>query len=156
MYENGENCCFCVYPGTYNVVEEYKSFFGEYYFNNWNYPSGTKFDNGLYLKHGCQLIGLGEVNIVFPAIEVSELCDDKFSPLNTTVNNLVFNINITSNGNGKYLLHDDFAGDVNGNYWGVNVFKNIVFNGKSSKSTTVGSGCGMYNSYIWEDCILMM
>lgn len=139
-----------VQSGTYNIVEEYTAIYGEDYFDKYEGYSGSpnKFDAGLYLSDGCDLIGMGEVNISFNYQGDNEKVKRYFSPLNTTFNNVVENINfIIAKDSCRYIIHDDFATES-----GTNIFRNCIFKGASYLTTSMGCGMGIANTYIIENC----
>ena len=139
-----------VKSGVYNVAEEYIEYYGSNYFEKYNGYAGTgnPFDAGLYLRDGCEIIGIGQVNIVFRYGGNNENVKKYFSVLNTTQNNVVDNINLTiSDGSCRYIVHDDFA-----TAGGTNHFKNCTFDGSSHLTTSMGCGMGTNNTYIIENC----
>lgn len=136
--------------GTYNIVTEYTDYYGTNYFANYNGYAGTgnPFDAGLYLHDGCEIVGIGGVNLVFDYQGDNEKVKQYFSVLNTTQNNVVDNINVTiANDSCRYMIHDDFAGAS-----GTNHFKNCTFAGSSHLTTSMGGGMGTANTYIIESC----
>lgn len=141
-----------VLGGVYNIKNEYMTIYGNSYFDNYQgYATQNPQDAGYYLKKGIKLIGKGSVELVFDYSSSNQNVHEYFSPINTTSDNVVENITITVSENCRYHIHDDFAGDSI-YYQGVNVFRNLIFNGKSSKNTTMGCGMGISNIYIIENC----
>lgn len=139
-----------VSAGTYNVADEYAAQYGTDYFTNYTGYAGStnKLDAGLYLFGGCELIGVGEVNITFDYTGANENVRKFFSPLNTTQNNVVENINFSIGDDScRYIIHDDFATEG-----GTNIFRNCTFAGSSHLTTSMGCGMGTANTYIIEGC----
>lgn len=153
LIENPSNTRVLVTAGTYDVYDEYVKYYGSNYFDNYAGYAGTgdKFDAGLYLSGGCDLVGVGEVNVVFDYEGDNENVKRYFSPLNTTQNNTVENINFhIGDGSCRYILHDDYASEG-----GTNVFKNCAFNGSSYLTTSIGGGMGVANTYVIDGCCFM-
>ena len=139
-----------VLPGTYDVHDEYIRQYGSEYFTDYTGYAGSadKFDAGLYLYGGCELIGIGEVNITFDYQGDNDNVRKYFSPLNTTQNNVVENINFhIGDGSCRYIIHDDFASEG-----GTNIFRSCTFDGASHLTTSMGCGMGAANTYIIEGC----
>ena len=153
LIENQGSTRFFVMSGSYDVYAEYVECYGENYFENYTgyRTSQNNFDAGLYLHDGCELIGIGEVNLTFDYQGNNENVKKFFSPINTTQNNVVNNINITvGNGSCRYIVHDDFATAK-----GTSHFKNCVFSGSSYFTTSMGCGMGTANTYIIENCCFL-
>lgn len=136
--------------GTYYVDMEYMSVFGSSYFDNYTgYAGKTVHDRGLFLGDGVELIGEGNVTLLFQSLYNNNV-SQYFSILNTSQNNRIENINIESAYADacRYLLHDDFATSA-----GTNVFKNLTFKGQSFLGTAIGGGFGTKNTYIIDNCV---
>lgn len=140
-----------VYGGTYNIEQEYLDYYGHNYFVNYTGYLGTtdRFDRGLNLKDGDQIIGIGNVELTFTYTGDNDLVKEWFSLLNTSQNNLVKNLKLTiTNNSCRYGIHDDFAYGP-----GNNVFTGNTFRGTSYLNTFMGCGFGGSNNYLIEDCI---
>lgn len=156
LAENGENTKVYIQNGTYDIGTEYKAKYGATYFDNYTgYPgidgySGHNgyLDAGLFLSDGCELIGIGEVNLEFRYHGENEKVNRYFSLLNTSQNNVVDNINFKiTDGSGRYIIHDDYATKA-----GTNIFRNCTLDGSSYLTTSMGCGMGIANTYVIENC----
>lgn len=147
--------------GVYDIEQEYKDAFGSDYFDEYstNYnqdnPAAGWFNLGLYIGKGISLIGNGNVTISFPWSGENTNVKTYFSILNPTADNTIKNITIEAgNGNCRYHIHDDWAGD-SASMCGVNIMENIVFKGTTFYSACIGGGMGIGNTYIVKDCIFL-
>ena len=148
---SGDNTVFIVHTGTYNIYTEYIQMYGSDYFKNYvGYAdSDNVYDRGLFLKEGCELIGIGNVSINFPYPGSNENVKKYFSVISTSFGNRIKNISLSAReGSCRYLIHDDFATDS-----GENIIESVVFNGASYLNTAIGGGMGIDNSYIIKDCL---
>ena len=154
-----------VESGVYDMVAEYKAYYGEDFFAKYD-GYAKHYDDlfyaGYYLGDGVELIGQGDVTIRFDYDEGSKNTDNTasdfdavaqyFSPINPSQNNIVRNINVVIgyDYSCRYHVHDDFAAKA-----GNNVFQNMTLRGVSSKFTSFGCGMGTANTYLLENiCIL--
>lgn len=156
MIDRGENTVFHVQAGTYDLVAEYINHYGETYFADYvSYREDSdKFAAGLYLKPGCELIGIGPVKIVFNYDCSNENVCKYFSTLNTTYNNVVKNLHLDMTDRaGRYHIHDDFA--VAGTPGNLHI-QNVYMTGMPYLGTMIGSGMGTCNTYLIEDCVAVM
>lgn len=165
MKNYGENTIFLIEAGVYDMVSDYKDVYGADFFSTYVGYAGhydDLFYAGYYLADGVELIGEGEVTIRFDYDEGSKNTDNTapdfdavaqyFSPINTSQNNIVRNINVVIgyDYSCRYHVHDDFAAKA-----GNNVFQNMTLRGRSSKFTSFGCGMGTANTYLLENiCIL--
>lgn len=150
IMSNGNNTIFRVYSGTYDIEAEYKAYFGSNYFTAYKgyQATGNVYDRGLNLSEGCELIGIGDVEIVFNYSGSNSIVKQYFAPLNTTSDNTVENITFRiKDGSCRYIIHDDFA-----TLAGKNTFKNLFFYGASYLNTAIGGGMGTNNLYLIENC----
>lgn len=150
---SGKAVCYKVYTGIYDIEEEYTAHYGANYFDQYAgyLKSNNLFDRGLYLCDGTELIGVGDVNIIFNYAGDNALVHEFFSPLNTSQNNVVDNINISiADRVCRYGIHDDFATEK-----GTNIFQNCLFEGISYLNTFMGCGMGKENTYIIQNCIFL-
>ena len=146
-------CTIVVNSGEYDLIAEYKAVFGNDYFDNYaanynGYANG-RIDAGLFLWPNVSLEGNGFVRIKFDYTGSNANVRTYFAPLNTTNNVTVEDITITTNEDMccRYLIHDDFAQGA-----GVNIFRNIIFEGNSNGGSIIGAGMGTANTYIVENC----
>lgn len=149
-------CTIIVNSGEYDLISEYKAVFGNDYFDNYaanynGYRNG-RIDAGLFLWPDVSLKGNGFVRIKFDYQGSNTNVKTYFAPINTTNNVVVEDITITTNEDMccRYLIHDDFAQGA-----GVNIFRNIVFDGNSNGGSIIGAGMGVANTYIVENCYFM-
>lgn len=150
LTSNDENIRFIVHAGTYDIVSEYKSKYGDSYFDDYNGYSGATFDAGLLIKDGCEIITVGTVILEFNYTGDNAKVKQYFSPINTTQNNVIDAIDIAiTDDSCRYHIHDDFASKG-----GTNVFRNICMFGNSHLYTGIGGGMGKANTYIIENCYI--
>lgn len=145
------NTRFLVKSGTYDIAAEYKAVYGADYFTKYTgyRDNADTMSRGLFLGDGVEIIGVGDVNVVFNYTGNNASVKEFFSVFSTSQNNVIDNVNITiGDGSCRYMIHDDFA-----HASGHNVFKNIHFNGRSYLSTAIGSGFGTSNTYLIENCV---
>lgn len=142
-----------IHSGIYDLVEEYTSYYGNTYFDNYaGYrTSDDVFDRGLNLNDGTSIIGIGNVELIFAYDGLNENVNKYFTPLNLTQNNVIENITVKiGDACCRYGIHDDFASKE-----GFNIIRNCVFVGVSYLNTFIGGGFGMNNGYLIENCVFL-
>ncbi len=147
MKENPEkNVTFIVHTGVYDLVAEYRAYYGNDYFVNYTgYQTSDPFDRGLWLTDGVRLEKRGIVKLLFEYTGGNIDVHKWFAPINTSQNNYCdLDIKI-GEGCCRYGIHDDFATAE-----GTNVFKNATYEGNSQLNTFIGSGFGKSNTYVLE------
>lgn len=152
VINNPENTRFIISPGTYDLQAEYEYCYGATYFDEYTGYFNTTDVNtrGLYLKPGCELIGRGNVEIVFNYSGDNEDVKHYFSILNPSYDNVIENLTLRmADGAGRYHIHDDFA--VAG-IPGKNIIRNVRMYGSPYLGTAIGAGMGTQNTYIIDGC----
>lgn len=137
--------------GTYNIVNEYKSYYGNDFFTNYdsylNHPLDP-FYRGLWISDNRIIEFDPWVKIVWDYDGANSAVNGLFSVFALGQNATIIGANITFNTNCRYAIHDDFA-----TFDGTNKIIRCIFNGTSSNGTTIGGGCGHRNSYVIKDCL---
>lgn len=150
--ENQNDTAFLLMGETFDIEAEYKSIYGNDFFDN--YVTYTGNDDPMYrgvnIGNNCDVIGTTKTVLYFPYSGNNDNVKHRFSILATTQNNLVESIHFLSNYNCRYAIHDDFATQK-----GTNIFKNCYFEGGTVETGNayIGAGMGVENDYIISNCV---
>lgn len=145
-----------VAPGTYDLIQEYKDYYGASYFDNYvDYNQGDKFDRGLWFTN---------IDVEFnPGAKVlanydgsNKAVTNYFSAIamgtNVTLKNLVLEA-----ANLRYGIHPDFSydrDDIALNDTGYIRFINCDLKHKAGDNEqTIGAGFGRHEIWEIENCI---
>lgn len=141
-----------VYPGTYDLVTEYKAVFGNSIFNNISdsYTAIGYFRYGLYVDNR-------KVRFVPGSYVVCDLTGvltvdgtHRFSPFNLGANAVLDGLNCTATKT-FYLIHDDFGDD---SYY-TNITKNCVLvNVDPVNANVIGGGTRSHCLKIVDNCYM--
>ena len=143
-----------VLKGCYDIIEEYKAFYGKSFFDNYDSNNGTFINN----RTDPFLYGLRYGN--GREIEFEQGCVVKchYTGNNVDVNHYfsafapsyearLINCNLEYSGI-RYAVHDDFAASG-----GTTLYENCRFAGTPCYSCVIGAGCGTNNTYIIKNCV---
>ena len=138
--------------GTYNIVDEYKAYYGNSFWINYAGYAGVADDfyKGLWISNHRVIEFQPWAKVVWDYDGANAEVNGKFSVFATGQNATIIGAFITFNSNCRYAIHDDAAV-----FGGTNTFINCVFDGTSSNGTTIGGGCGHRNTYIIKDCLFL-
>lgn len=140
-----------VKKGQYDIIEEYKAYYGETYWDDYNgySTSQDKFDRGLWLKNGVKLTFDQNAVVSFNYTGSNSKVKGNFCPFATCGNCEIDGLNLSFSGC-RYAIHDDFF-EVDG----TEIFKNCIFSGQSYNGDTIGAGLGRSNLIIIESCLFI-
>ena len=141
---------FKILPGTYDIEQEYKDYYGDDYFEKYTGYLEYKdmFDTGLWLGECVEVYGIGDVILEFNYNGNNKNVLSYFSVINLNVNSVLDNVTIkVGNNNCRYHIHDDFSFDCDGK----NVIRNCSFYGCSHNKTAIGGGMGRHMTYTVEN-----
>ena len=143
-----------VLKGTYDIIEEYKAYYGENYFDNYDSDNGTFINS----KTDPFVFGLRYGNGREIEFEPGSVVKCHYTGNNTDVNRYfsafapsfearMINCDLEYSGI-RYAVHDDFAQSG-----GTTLYDNCRFVGNPFYSCVIGGGCGKNNTYIIKDCV---
>lgn len=143
-----------VLGGTYNVVNEYKAYYGDDFFDNYTGYSQSDTDDflkGLWLEDVTLEMAANAV-ILFDYDGDNVTVGEQFSVFSVGKNiEMSGGQIVVRNQMCRYMIHDDFKN------WnpGTNVYRNIIFVGNVRSSAVIGGGCGRQNTYIIDGCVFL-
>ena len=139
--------------GTYNIVEEYESYYGSDFWSNYDgyaNHANDPFYRGLWVSDDRVIECDAWVKIVWDYDGTNASVNGLFSVFATGQNATIINAHVIFNSNCRYAIHDDYAA-----FGGTNKFIGCIFDGASSNGTTIGGGCGHRNTYVIKDCLFL-
>ena len=137
--------------GVYDVVQEYKDYYGADFWTNYDGYSNhadDPFYRGLWVSDDREIECDAWAKIVWNYDGANANVNSLFSVFATGQNAAIINAHVIFNANCRYAVHDDYA-----TFGGTNRFIRCVFDGTSSSGATIGGGCGHRNTYLIEDCL---
>lgn len=142
---------FFIDAGTYNVVDEYKAYYGNDFWDEYEGYSGL-IDvqlRGYTPDYGQEMYFSPGAEIVFDYSGDNENVFIQFSVFNLSINNVIDGAKITFGDHiARYAIHDDMASGM-----GTNRISNCIFNGTSYNGPVIGGGCGLKCEYYVEHCV---
>jgi len=143
-----------VLGGVYNVVDEYKAYYGNDFFENYTGYSDSDTDDflkGLWLEDVTLEMDANAI-VLYDYDGDNTTVGDQFSVFSVGKNIEMIGGQIrVENQMCRYMIHDDFKN------WntGSNIYRNIIFDGNVRSSAVIGGGCGRQNTYIVEGCVFL-
>ena len=132
--------------GTYDLIEDFKSYYGDDFFDNYNESSV----HGLIIKNNLHILGASNVVIIFDYEGSNKYVNTIFSPFNTGLRGgTLENLKISAK-NCRYCVHDERGGSTE-SY--VNRYINCIMEMDNSANPNwgskqcIGGGLGL-NGYI--------
>ena len=141
-------------PGTYNLFNEFKDYYGNDYFDNYN----TNPERGIELKNGITLIGCRNAKIVFNYTGSNTQVMTRFSPFNCNEGGFtMIGINLEAS-KCRYCVHDERGSNSDVYH---SIYKNCNFKLDNSQNDEwsngmaccIGGGLGVNGSIVIKDCI---
>lgn len=152
LKETDDDTAVYIHPGVYNIVEEYKEYYGASFWTEYAGYDGVedKFYRGLWLARGRKLIGISNAVLLFDYSGDNEDVSTYFSVISNDADVLVENLKIKVNRNCRYHIHDDFQPNN-----GTVVFRNMVFDGRPNTPVFIGGGIGKNVAYHIDRCVFL-
>jgi hypothetical protein len=150
-----DNTRIHVRQGTYNIIDEYKAFYGSTFWDNYdsyNNHSDDNFYRGYWISDGRIIDCDANALFTFDYTGTNTNVKSYFSPFALGKNATLKGVNIQFTNTCRYAVHDDFAGYIAGTPEGINTIENCVFDGAG---TAIGGGCGRSNTYVINNCIFL-
>lgn len=144
-----------VMRGVYDIIEEYKTVYGNDFWDNYpGYDNSTtdKFMYGLWLGVGRHIVFEPTAVVTFNYSGNNAKVGSDFSVFATSTNVHIEGLTLDYSGC-RYAIHDDYAAKNVQMYAGTNIFENCIFDGLPYTSGVIGGGCGYSNTYIVKDCL---
>lgn len=140
-----------ILPGTYDIIQEYKNYFGNDIFQRMNYHSTEYefFQAGLYVTERKLTFLPG--SIVTCEYPEDQIADDKRFSAFATGENFTIDGLVLYGSNLYYAVHDDYG--ITGNPY-INSFINCVISAKQCvNANIIGGGCGANSITIIDNCV---
>lgn len=161
MMNTDDNIKVFIKGGTYNLYEEYKTHYGNTFWEN--YPGyigesgvfyrGLWMGSGRVLEGDCQTVIKFEITDTISAEALALIKRDFSIIADCAENNALINLTFLGDGNLRYLVHDDFAGYLDHLSKGTMLYDRCIFKGSTNNSALIGGGFGRYNTYVVRNCI---
>ena len=152
LKETPDDTAVYVHPGVYNIVEEYKEYYGASFWTNYAGYDGVAdhFYKGLWLARGRKLIGISKPVLLFDYSGGNTAVHTYYSVIANDADILLENFEIKVNRNCRYHIHDDFQPNN-----GTVVFRNLTLNGRPNTPVFIGAGVGKNVAYHIDRCIFL-
>ena len=150
LKETPPNITVHITSGTYNIEQEYKEYYGDDFWSNYDTYQGKSdmFYAGLWLAKGRKVYGDANTILDFSTYDGSnENVIANWSVIANSVDTELKNVTIKVNNNCRYSIHDDFEP-----MHGTITWERIIFDGQT-KNVCIGAGIGVDVTYIIRDCI---
>lgn len=146
-----------VLAGTYDLVHEFREYYGDDFFVNYDgYDAHTDdhFYKGMWINNGREIVFDANAKVIFNYNEENNSVKSQFSVFSMGYNATIRGLNLVYSGC-RYAIHDDFA-RLNGQYHsGTNVIENCTFDGNPYFPAVIGGGFGDDNEYIIRNCLFL-
>lgn len=152
LKETADDVVVYVHPGVYNIVAEYKEYYGASFWTDYEGYDGVAdhFHKGLWLARGRKLIGVSKPILLFDYDGDNTAVHSYFSVIANDADVVFENFEIKVNRNCRYHIHDDFQPND-----GSVVFRNLVLNGRPNTPVFIGAGVGKNVAYHIDRCVFL-
>ena len=146
-----------VLAGTYDLVHEFREYYGDDFFINYNGYDAHQNDHfykGMWINNGRVIEFDSKAKVIFNYNGENDSVKSQFSVFSMGYNATIRGLNLVYSGC-RYAIHDDFA-RLNGEYHsGTNVIENCTFDGNPYFPAVIGGGFGNDNEYIIRNCLFL-
>ena len=152
LKETDDSVKLYIKAGTYDIAQEYKDFYGQQYWANYEtYVNNPDyFSRGLWINNGREIEFDSKAILTFNENTVSQAIRSYFSIIALGFNATIKGATFKHTNNIRYAIHDDA-------FWqaGKNTIEKCVFDGTSAYGFEIGGGLGSDSVIEIKDCVFL-